>query len=113
MKRIRVYLAICLLALLAACLPSISAGTVIEKEYEPARRWVQFVPVKIGKVTYLQQYWYTDDEDWTITIEKGEEKATIYVDKEVWESTSIGDYVDFGEKVETSDDVTKEKKQSE
>ena len=95
---------------LAGCMPIITAGTVTEKRHEPEYKYVQFMPIKYGKVTYLIPYWITDDEDWIITIVDGDKKETLYIEESDWNQIKVGDYVDMTEDYESSDPTTKEKK---
>ena len=70
-------------------------GTVISKRYEESNRNLMLMPMRIGKVTIMQQYWIYDDEDWVITIE-GEKDGKmihedVYVTRKCYEALNYGD----------------------
>ena len=70
-------------------------GIVIGKRYEEADRNLMLIPMRVGKVTIMQQYWIYDNEDWVITIE-GEKDGKmihedVYVTKQCFEALNYGD----------------------
>ena len=98
-----------LVLLLTSCGPKLTTGTVIEKHHEPERRWVQLIPMRVGKITMLIPFVHYDDEDWAITIQDGELTSYVYIEEELWNTLEIGDHVDLGPDPQTNDDITKER----
>lgn len=82
-----------LVFLLVGCSPKIKDGNVTHKIYEEPRRWVQFVPVSVGKTIIMQQYWHYDDEDWILVISKDGETRKLYVTEKFYKSVKVGDWV--------------------
>lgn len=89
------------LLLLTACGPDISKGVVANKEYEPARSWVQAVPMTVmaGKVpiTTMVVTNHYDDEDYVLWVRgKTSEGTSVMVrfyvaNQEEWSDIHIGD----------------------
>jgi hypothetical protein len=78
--------------------PPIRAGEVVERRHEPARTWVQVVPIPIvssnGKtttttMTYVPMVMH-DDEDWVVEIQAGERSRTLYLDAATYAQVEVG-----------------------
>lgn len=106
-----------LLAILCCVLCLISCnkleeGNVVEKWYEPTRRYVAVMPLVIsnGKTTttIMMPYVVTDYEDWCVKIKgkyKDEEMVeTIYVTQKQYECLSIGSHLKLTDDCSMSDD---------
>jgi len=69
-------------------------GIIIEKWYEPTRKYVSVMPISTGKTIIMIPYIITDYEDWCIKIKgkyKNEERIeTIYVSQKLYENLKIG-----------------------
>jgi len=81
--------------LLSACGSTEVAGMVVNKIYEPARRWTQFIPMPMGKTMMLVPVVHYDDEDFILVVyDKEEDKLHhLYVDERTWNSFEEKDYV--------------------
>lgn len=100
-------LVFCLFAILflVGCGKKITEGEVYSKEYEPERTIFMLYPMIIsnGKTTttmMIPMYLY-DDEDFIVQIKnydgKKEKTRTLYLTKEVYDKTNIGDWFVIGE----------------
>lgn len=75
----------------------LTQGQVVEKQYEPERRWVQLMPTQIGKITVFHPIYHYDDEDWVLVIEGKNDKGKtvterLYVSQETWDAITIGEW---------------------
>lgn len=72
-------------------------GEVVEKHYEPERRWTTTHPVKIGNVTTIQTQHHYDDPDWLITVQGYDIDGDLQTqlidlnDQFKWENVDVGD----------------------
>lgn len=76
-------------ATLVSCGPSLSAGTVVGKEYEPEDYWYESVCYsrnENGFCTFSVPTKRVDDEDWYVIIEGSPEGKVIRAKKQVTES---------------------------
>ena len=82
-----------LLIIVSICLtiksPKITEGVVIKKHYTPAH--VQFQTVVINKTPTIQQFYCSESFDIIIKKENVEERFSI--NKEFYDSISVGDYI--------------------
>lgn len=76
--------------------------TVVEKEYEPERRWTTQTPIKVGNITTMQTQYHYDDEDWVLISEGYDLDNELFrtkreVDEEVYKRTKMSDigYIDL------------------
>lgn len=67
-------------------------GRVVSKHYEPARTWVQIVPIATGKVTMVVPITHFDDEDWIIRVDDGERQQNVYLTEDRYDQTDVGDW---------------------
>ncbi len=95
--------------LLIACSkePLISSGTVTRKDHQPEKKWVQIILIPIirpvGKTTITTfipvPIFHRRREQWTVVIEgwtgsdteRLRKQRTLYVSRETYERTAIGD----------------------
>lgn len=85
----------------AACDDDIQQGYVTVKEFKPAGRtmFVTYTYIYTGKIMIpVPHYWYYSRPDrWSLTIKDGDKKNTFWVEKEVYDSVSIGDWYNGSE----------------
>lgn len=122
MKKIRIILAILLIALvLGGCSQQLSQGEVIKKEFVPAHSETTIIPMATtdGKnVTTIMMpyvYYYADTYKVTIKgyIDSEKQTATYRVTKEVYDSINIGDEFVYNEEFEPDEPEYIREKQEE
>lgn len=110
------------LLFITSCTHKLTEGTIVSKKYEPARTWVQVVPITIstGKstmVTMVPMVLY-DNEDFILLVRGHTDDGDVvlehfYVTESAYNSVNIGDYVGFAkETMSYSDKVEKSRQQS-
>ena len=77
--------------LLAGCSP-ISEGYITKKEFTPAHSSTWTWCHMVGKITMCQPMTTYYDDEWTFDIKKGKETGFVDVNKQEYNSYSIGDY---------------------
>lgn len=92
-KRLLISVLLICSLVLSACGVNLKAGTVVGKTYQPAHKTYAPYPVRIGKVTHLFPKWISHPEKWYITVSEGDEKDTWEVDRALFGSVAVGDYI--------------------
>lgn len=99
MKKIAlVLLLILMIAVLTSC-AQLTSGTCVDKKYVPAHTTRGLQPVWTGKVMINIPRTFHHSEQWQILVEGANDDNELVqewwtVDKEKWESISIGDKVE-------------------
>lgn len=113
MKKLIILLFVLLLALstccFTACSDDIQQGYVTAKEFKPAGRtmFITYSYIYSGKMMIpVPHYWYYSRPDrWSLTIEGDGKKNIFWVEKEIYDSITIGDWYD-GSKATTEEPYT-------
>lgn len=77
-------------------------GTVLEKWYSPPSEDLVMIPMTVGtgssKITFMQQYWVYNGENYCIKVKGQGNKGhiitkTLYLNKAQWDTISIGKFI--------------------
>lgn len=101
----RTLIILLLLFILSSC-TSLKAGWVCDKRHEPARVFIQYLPVRVGSVTVMVPNTIVDTEDFVVTIcnEEGDIQDDWYLTQAQWESVSLREYLIFEDTMEMEDE---------
>lgn len=102
----KIYLTLIAVAFMAC--NHLEEGTVINMHYEPATKNLMLIPMKVGDITILQQFWVHDNEDWVLTIQGYDGTdlihENVYVSKECYNQMAISDTWHITDECSFSDD---------
>jgi hypothetical protein len=88
----------------------ITEGEIIEKWHRKPYQQLVLIPMKVGDITIMQQYWIYHGDAYCLKVKgynrkQKEVKRTFYLEKDKWGRFKIGDFVKI-EKDFKSDDPT-------
>jgi hypothetical protein len=86
------FTAVLFMLLLSACGSSVTVGTVVSKQYQPAYSYSSTVTIGNCPCYVIP---VDVPECWSVAITDGQKQSSYCLGQQQWQGTQIGDHVDY------------------
>jgi hypothetical protein len=95
----------------------ITEGEIVERWHRKPYQQLVLIPMKVGDITIMQQYWIYHGDAYCVKIKgynrkQKEVKRTFYLDKDKWDTFKVGDFVKIERDFQTDDPTQRKEKVS-